>query len=219
MTFVVPRFVAFFDSFNAPLPLPTKVLIEISTIFTQYWAVILGLIAALILGFRKLLQHEKGKHWLDTQMLRLPVFGQLITKGNVARFMILFRILFKSGLPIVRSLEILQDSIKNSVIGQETKQLANLFREGKDSMLLSGSFKYFPEMALQMITIGLESGSLDQMLTQVGQYYRKEVQYTSRQLTTILEPLLTLVLGSFVLLLALAIFLPMWNLISVFKGG
>ncbi|MEW5993647.1 MAG: type II secretion system F family protein [Candidatus Zixiibacteriota bacterium] len=219
MTFVVPKFVAFYGSFGASLPLPTRILIEVSTFFTQYWAVLLAAVIAVILSFRKLTSTEKGKFWFDRQLLRLPVLGHLIIKGNVARFMMMFRILFKSGLPIIKSLDILQDSIKNSVIGQETRQLADLFREGKDTMLLSETFQFFPELALQMMTIGMESGSLERMLTQVGQYYRKEVQYVSRHLTAILEPMLTLFLGVFVLTLALAIFLPMWNLIRVFRGG
>ncbi len=105
------------------------------------------------------------------------------------------------------------------MIGLEIRKLGELFREGKDTALTSREFVFFPEMALQMMAIGLESGSLEKMLHEVSQHYNKEVQYTSRQLTSILEPILTLVLGVFVLILALAIFLPMWNLISVFKGS
>ncbi len=219
VTYVVPKFVSFYGSFGAPLPTPTRILIGVSSILTQYWAVVTATIVAAVFSIRKLLSTEGGRLWFDRQVLRLPVFGNLIVKGNVARFTMMFRILFKSGLPIVRSLEVLRDSVKNSVIGLETGKLADLFREGKDALLMSEHFRYFPQLALQMMAIGLESGSLENMLEQVGQYYRKEVQYTSRHLTSILEPLLTLVLGIFVLTLALAVFLPMWNLVSVFRGG
>lgn len=219
ITYVVPKFVAFYGSFGAQLPLPTRILIGVSNFFAQYWAVVLAVIIVTILGFKKLVSTEKGKLWVDERLLKLPVFGNLILKGNVARFTLMFRILFKSGLPIVKSLDVLYDSVKNSVVGQEIRKLQEIFREGKDSTLTSGTFTYFPQLALQLIAIGLESGSLEKMLFQVGQHYSKEVQYTSRQLTSILEPILTLVLGVFVLILALAIFLPMWNLITVFKGS
>jgi len=219
ITYVVPKFVSFYESFGAQLPLPTRLLLSTSNFFAEYWAVMLALGVGIVFAFRKLVSTKKGKLWVDRQLLKLPVFGGLIIKGNVARFMMLFRILFKSGLPIVKSLEILGGSIKNSMIGLETEKLEELFREGKDAALSSSQFDFFPEQALQMIAVGLESGSLERTLYEVGQHYDKEVHYTSRQLTSILEPILTLVLGVFVLILALAVFLPMWNLISVFKGS
>ncbi|MBU2652465.1 MAG: type II secretion system F family protein, partial [Bacteroidetes bacterium] len=167
---------------------------------------------------RRFLNDERGRYWFDRRVLHLPVFGSLIIKGNVARFGLMFHILFDSGLPLIRCLDILASSIKNTAIGAEIKTMTELFRDGKDSRLATTEFEYFPELALQMITIGLESGSLGNMLSEISRHYSKEVQYTSRQLTAILEPILTVVMGAFVLLLALAIFLPMWNLIKVFKG-
>jgi len=217
ISYVVPKFMAFYENFGAQLPLPTRLLIGISDFFAEYWAVMLAICIGIIFAFKKLISVESGKLWVDRQLLRIPVFGELIIKGNIARFTIMFRILFKSGLPIIKSLEVLRDSVKNSMISLEIRKLGEFFQEGKDTALLSHQFEYFPELALQMIAIGLESGSLEKMLHEVGQHYSKEVQYTSRQLTSILEPILTLVLGIFVLILALAIFLPMWNLISVFR--
>jgi MSHA biogenesis protein MshG len=219
ITYVVPRFVDFYSSFGAQLPLPTRILIGTSTFFSHYWPLLLLGVVALVFGFKKLVSTEKGKLWVDEKLLRLPIFGDLILKGNVARFTMMFRILFKSGLPIVKSLEILLSSIKNSVVALEIKKLLEAFREGKDSVLTSGSFVYFPELALQMMAVGFESGSLEKMLHQISRHYSREVHYTSRQLTSLLEPILTFVLGVFVLIMALAIFLPMWNLIAVFKGG
>jgi len=216
--YVVPKFAGFYDQFDAQLPLPTRILIGLQSVLATYWPVML--VAAVLSGFaiHRFVRTEKGKYWLDRKMLRLPVFGALIVKGNVARFSMMFHILFQSGLPLIHCLDILGDSIKNSAIGDEIRRMTELFREGRDSRLATTQFEYFPELALQMMTIGLESGSLGEMLKEVSDHYGKEVQYTSRQLTAILEPILTLVMGVFVLILALAIFLPMWNLISVFKG-
>ena len=147
------------------------------------------------------------------------MFGDLIIKGNVARFSLMFRILIKSGIPIIKSIQILTNSIKNSAISAEISKMGELFRQGKDSELKDGNIAYFPDLALEMISIGLESGSMDKMLQTVGLHYSKEVQYTSKHLTSILEPILTLVLSVLVLFLALAMLLPMWNLIKVFNAG
>jgi MSHA biogenesis protein MshG len=115
-------------------------------------------------------------------------------------------------------MEVLIDSVKNQRMAMEIRKMREMFQEGRDSLLAAGGFEYFPDMALQMMAIGLESGSLDRMLAELGEHYRKEVEYTSRHLASILEPALTAVMGVCVLILALAIFLPMWNLIKVFQS-
>lgn len=218
MGFVVPRFVEFYGAFGASLPLPTRIMINTSNFITGYWYVALAFVAMVFIAFRKLISNPKGKLWVDKKILKLPVLGQLIIKGNVARFSLMFKILFKAGIPIVKALEILSDAVKNSQISREINHLGRLLREGRDSSITKNEFKFFPESALQMVSIGLESGSLEKMLRELGNHYSKEVQYTSRHLTAILEPILTFVLGGFVLLLALAILLPMWNLIKVFQN-
>ncbi|UCD63333.1 MAG: type II secretion system F family protein [Candidatus Zixiibacteriota bacterium] len=219
MTYVIPRFLQFYSSFGAELPLPTKIFIATSNFFTQYWALVLAVLIALAIGFKKLVSHEKGKLWVDRQLLKLPVFGSLILKSNVARFSMMFRILFRAGLPIIQSLHILADSVNNSVVSGEINKLEDAFRRGSDSDLMNESFEHFPDLAKQMMAIGLETGALERMLNEVGIFYSKEVQYTSRHLTAILEPILTMVVAVFVLIMALAIFLPMWNLIKVFNAG
>ncbi|HKK20329.1 MAG TPA: type II secretion system F family protein [candidate division Zixibacteria bacterium] len=219
MTYVIPKFVAFYSSFHAQLPLPTRVMIALSSLFTTYWPILLISLIAVIFAIKQLLANPKGRLMVDTQLLKLPIFGGLIAKGNVARFSLMFRILFKAGLPIIKCLEILADSVKNSRMTQEIKKIEDIFKRGAESELSTEQFTFFPDMARQMIAIGLESGSLENMLDEVGTHYSKEVQYTSRQLTAILEPILTLVVSVFVLMMALAIFLPMWNLIKVFNGG
>ena len=217
MTFVVPRFVDFYGSFNTELPIFTRLLIAVSDIFARYWAIMLGVLVGAVFSFSKAMSHEKSRRIIDRFFLRLPVVGQLIIKGNVARFAMMFRILIAAGLPIVKTLDILVESVKNSQIAAEVSLMRELFEGGRDSQLSTGGFEFMPDMALQMITIGLESGSLEGMLGEIGKHYSREVNYTSKHLTSILEPILTLVLGIFVLVLALSIFLPMWNLIQVFS--
>ena len=218
LTFVVPKFVAFFDSFNTELPLPTRMLIATSDFFQDNWLYMVSGLLVIILGFRKLMQTEKGKLWVDGKLLKIPVIGGIMIKGNVSRFALMFSILLKAGIPIIRALGLLETSVKNSVIGLEIRKLTHLFREGQEQKIIGAEFDHFPEMGLQMMRIGLESGSLESILNEIGNHYGKEVQYTSSNITAILEPILTLILGVFVLIMALAIFLPMWNLIQAFKA-
>ena len=218
MEFVVPRFTSFYSSFDAELPLPTQIIINVSNFFTTYWwAMLLALVVA---GFavRALLKNPKGRLWFDSQLLRLPVLGTLIVRGNIARFSMMLRILINSGLTVVRSVDILVGTVKNAAIAQEISGLGDSFRRGKEIDVESGEYRYFPRQALHMLSVGLESGNLDGMLREVGEHYTKQVIYSSRQLTAVIEPILTLVMGVFVLVLALAVFLPMWNLIKVFQG-
>ncbi len=217
MVFVVPRFVEFYAAFDAELPIFTRMLIGTSNFLARYWPLFVALLVVTVFTFRKLASQPKSRLMIDRSLLKIPIIGTLIVKGNVARFTLMFRILIQSGLPIVKTLDILIDSVKNSLISSEIARLKELFSEGKDSHLLTEKFEGIPRLARQMIVIGLESGSLERMLAEVGNHYSKEVQYMSRHLTAILEPILTIGLGGFVLVLALAIFMPMWNLISVFK--
>ncbi|MBI5267097.1 MAG: type II secretion system F family protein [candidate division Zixibacteria bacterium] len=217
MTFVIPRFVSFYSSFGAELPLPTRIIIETSNFLVSYWWAAIICMAGIGYGIRAFLNRPGGRRWLDAKLLQLPVFGSLLIRGNTARFSMMLRIMYKSGLPLIRSMEILTATIKNTVYSGEIQKLAEIFHKGMSVNQLDGAFRYFPAQALHMIAIGLESGNLEHMLRQIGDHYSKQVLYTSRHLTAIIEPILTLVLGSFVLLLALAIFLPMWNLIKVFN--
>ena len=217
MTFVIPRFVSFYSAFGAQLPLPTRIIIGTSNVIVSYWWAALILLGGIGYGIHWFLGRPDGRRWFDRRVLRLPVFGTLLIRGNTARFTLMLRIMYKSGLPLIRSLEILGGTIKNTVFASEIEKLGDVFRKGLSVDQIGGEFAYFPVQALHMISIGLESGNLEHMLKQVGDHYSKQVLYTSRHLTAIIEPILTLVLGSFVLLLALAIFLPMWNLIKVFN--
>jgi MSHA biogenesis protein MshG len=201
MNFVVPRFTAFYDAFDAELPLPTRIVVGTSHFATTYWPIMAALTVVAALIIRATLQRKQGRLWFDTQLLRLPILGQLIVKGNVARFSLMFRILVKSGLTIVRSIDILAGTVKNTAMAKEIEYLGESFRRGREIDPNSPEFKHFPEQALHMLSIGLESGNLEAMLHEVGDHYTKQV------------------IGVFVLVLALAVFLPMWNLVHVFQGG
>lgn len=217
MTFVIPKFVNFYAAFGAELPLPTRIIIGASNIIVGYWWAAILILGGIGYGAYRLLTDPNGRRWFDEKVLAIPVLGPLIIKGNVARFTMMLRIMYKSGLPLMKSLEILIGTIKNTAIASEVQKLTELFQKGQAVNDNLADFRYFPPQALHMISIGLESGNLEHMLGQVGEHYTKQVLYASRNLTAIIEPILTLVLGSFVLVMALAIFLPMWNLVKVFN--
>ena len=218
VTFVIPRFVAFYSKMGASLPWPTRILIWLHQFIVDYWIVILAasIVGALLL--RKIYSTPSGRHFFDARFLSLPIFGDLIVKGNIARFSYSLQTLLKSGIPVVTALEMLSLAVRNSQLAMEIRMLSELFRKGRELGSIPDQIRFFPDMALKMINIGLESGSLERMLAEVASHYGKEVDYRSRHLAALLEPILTVVLGVFVLIVALAIFLPMWNLIQVFRG-
>ncbi len=218
ITFVIPRFIDFYSSMGAQLPAPTRIIIWVHHIVTTYWVAVVAILIAAALTLRKIYASSSGKLYFDTWFLSLPVFGDLIVKGNIARFSYMFHLLLKSGLPMVKSLELLSETVKNARLTEEIKVLSSSFKEGRELDGIKSRLQYFPEMGLQMIRIGLESGSIDSMLSEVALHYNKEVDYKSRHLASLVEPILTVVLGFFVLIVALAIFLPMWNLAQIFRG-
>jgi len=218
VTFVIPRFVGFYAKMGAELPGPTRAMIWASEFLGSYWVLVIGGFVALIFAIRKIYSTETGRRFFDIKFLSLPVFGDLIIKGNIARFSHMFQILVSSGIPLVKALETLAGVIKNRQLAIEIEAMANSFRDGREISEDSTEFRFFPGMALQMIKVGTESGALDVMLKEVADHFTREVDYKSRHLTALLEPILTVVLGVFVLIVALAIFLPMWNLISAVKG-
>ncbi|MCP4706579.1 MAG: type II secretion system F family protein [candidate division Zixibacteria bacterium] len=218
ITFVIPRFVGFYAKMGSALPAPTKALIWLSEFLGNYWIIVIAAVMAIVFILKKIYSSTSGRLFFDTTFLKIPIFGDLIIKGNIARFSHMLRILIASGIPLVKALETLSGVIKNSRLSSEIRILSESFREGREIANLASNLHFFPDMALQMVKIGTESGALESMLSEVANHYTREVEYKSRHLTALLEPILTVVLGIFVLIVALAIFLPMWNLISAIKG-
>ncbi len=216
ITFVIPKFAAFYGKFNSELPAPTRALIWISDMAQAYWYYFIAGFAVLGYAIRRIYGTNKGRRLWDGIMLKLPVFGDLIVKAAVARFSLLFMILFKAGIPIVRAMSLLEDSQSNVHLKNEVTEMRHSFETGRELDVSDNVERYFPQMALNMIKSGLESGSLEMMLTEIGNHYSREVERTSKNLASLIEPMLTVAVGGVVLLLALSIFLPMWNLIKVF---
>jgi len=215
MLFAVPRFVTFYSKFGSELPAPTRALIAVSEFMTGNWLWLLMAFIGSVFGARWAYRTPRGRRMWDTTILRAPIFGVLIIKESVARFALLFMIMIRAGIPMVRALTTLTVSVNNVAIRDDIIALRDSLELGRDIDFTGSQLKQFPEMSLHMIKAGLESGSLEMTLGEIANHYSREVEYTSRNLAALIEPILTVAIGALVLILALAIFLPMWNLISV----
>jgi type II secretory pathway component PulF len=217
VTFVIPRFAEVFSRFNTPLPLPTRVMIGINNVLHTYWYLFLCPLIGLPLLFRHYIRTEKGKYSWDELKTRIPMLGPIFLKIALTRFTYIFVMLNRSGIPILQTLEITSTAIENVPLSQSIKEISLKVKEGKsltEAMRESGKFT---PLIIQMVSVGETSGTLDKMLMQVTEYYDREVKNGIKRLSTYVEPTLTLLLGIVVLLLALAIFLPWWNMASLFR--
>lgn len=217
VTFVVPRFAAAYGKFGAQLPLATRILIATSQIIVASWYWLVPLLAAAVYAFLRWLRTDKGEEWKDRWVLSLPALGPLFLKVAIARFAHMLSILFESGLPMIESLAVVAEGVGNRMIAGEIMKIAANFRRGKEAMDQLEEAGLFPSLAIQMMRVGLETGALGQVLNELGTHYDREIKYTSRRLTNVLEPVLIVGLSGLVLIMALGVLLPMWNLIEVFK--
>ncbi|MFC1708647.1 type II secretion system F family protein [Candidatus Omnitrophota bacterium] len=219
VTFVIPRFAAIYSKFNADLPLPTKILIGINLTITKYWLIFIVVVAALIYGFIRFINSAKGRPIWDNFKLKIYIIGPLLSMLIMSRFARVTAILMKSGVPILEILGLAASTSGNIIIARAIQQIKDSVSQGKgmsEPMKLSG---LFPPVVIQMVSMGEHTGKVDSLLLSVADYYDRESGYMIKNLTTYIEPILILVLGVMVLGMALGIFLPMWNLIRVFKGG
>lgn len=215
--FVIPKFSALFARFGTELPLPTRILIGLHFIMSHYWYIIILAIAAAVVAFRRFIDTPSGRYAWDSVKLKAPVFGQLLSKITLSRFSRMTSLLSSSGIPILNTLEIVKGSVGNMVISDSIDNIIEGIGQGKgiaEPMKLSG---LFPGIVVQMVKIGEETGRMNELLLNVSDYYDSQVDYTVKNLTVLIEPILIFALGIMVLIMALGIFMPMWDLISVFK--
>ena len=217
VTFVIPRFASLYSQFNAALPLPTRILIGLNLVIRRFWYLfILGLGGA-VFGFVSFIRSEKGKAIWDNFKLKIPVFGQLVYMLVMSRFARITSILMKSGVPILDVLGLVRNISDNVIIGRAIENIRKSVNQGKgmsEPMKVSG---LFPPIVVQMVAVGERTGRMDELLLSVAEYYDRESGYMIKNLTTYIEPILIFILGVMVLVMALGIFMPMWNLINVFK--
>jgi MSHA biogenesis protein MshG len=217
IAFVIPRFAATFAQFNMPLPLPTRIMIGINIIFQNYWYLVLGGLLGISIFVKRYIKTENGRFFWDKFKTRIPVLGPVFLKIGLSRFSNTFGMLNRTGIPILQALEITSTTVDNVLLSQSIESIQQKVREGSSLTNALKESKRFTPLVIQMISVGESSGTLDEMLTRVTDYYDVEVDNALKKLPTYIEPLLTVFLGGVVLLLALAVFLPWWNMASLFK--
>ena len=210
--FVIPQFVKVFASFNAELPLMTRILIGTSAFMVAYWPLLLALTIGAIAGFRAWLRTVRGRYAWDRYKLRFPIAGKIILKGTMARFARSFALSSTSGVPIVQALTVVSQTVDNAYLCARVEQMRDGVERGDSILRTSVAAGVFTPVVLQMIAVGEESGSLDDLMDEIAQMYEREVDYELKTLSAQIEPILITFLGAMVLVLALGIFLPVWDL-------
>ena len=216
VTFILPTFVQLFEGMQMRLPFPTKVLIGFTNGVRHWWVdliVLVVLIIGLIL-FRRYTSTQTGRRRYDAFKLRLPVFGLLIRKVAISRFCRTLGSLLQSGVPIMQALEIVGKASGNEVVADTVQKVRESVREGESIALPLQLSGMFPPLVTQMVSVGEETGNLDAMLAKIADFYDTEVEYMLASLTSLLEPLLILVMGFIVGWIVVSVFLPLYQIIG-----
>ncbi len=213
--FLLPTFAGIFEQIGTDLPVFTVIMLSISDFCTTWppipQAIIIGCIIAFSIAYQAFYKTPAGRLMLDKIYLKLPLFGPLIEKSAVARFCVIFGSLTRSGVPIMNSLEIVRDVAGNQAIANAIEHARNEIQQGGLISLALQEGNVFPNLAIQMIAIGEESGELDKMLMKVGAFYETEVEEAVKSLTSALEPLMIVVVGGIVASVLLSMYLPMFK--------
>ncbi|MCX5809089.1 MAG: type II secretion system F family protein, partial [Proteobacteria bacterium] len=217
--FVVPKFAVTFKSAKIELPLPTKILLFISDIVHDYTLIVIVLLIAIVVAFIFYKRTKQGTLVIDRLLLKIPIIGPLILKICMNRFSFMLENLVRTGLPIVQTLEIVSKTVGNEFIAKKIKEISVKVEKGKGITGPMKEAQIFPPLVLHLVSTGEDTGALEEMMREISLHYTREVSYSVTRLTAWIEPIMTLGLAGMVLFMALAIFLPWWNLMSAMKGG
>lgn len=209
---VIPAFAKIFAASKVPLPLLTRVLVATSDAFLAFWPLILAAVVGAIVGFMAYTGTEQGRYNWDRFKLRIPIAGSIILKATLARFARAFSLASRAGVPIVQTLTVVAAVVDNVFLSRRVEQMREGVERGESVMRTAVTAGVFTPVVLQMIAVGEETGELDDLLSEVADMYEREVDYEIKNLATNIEPIITIVLGVLVLILALGVFLPMWQL-------
>jgi len=215
LIFVIPTFKTLFEGFGTALPLPTRIVLELSRLVKTHLLAGLGTLVGAVFGVRFYYRTEKGKKVIDSLLLRLPVIGQLIRKVSVAKFTRTLGTLVSSGVPILDGLNITARVAGNKVVEEAILETRSSIAEGKTIADPLGASGIFPPMVVQMISVGEQTGALDSMLAKIADFYDAEVDQAVANLTTLLEPIMIVFLGVVVGGVIIAMYLPIFKLVTV----
>ncbi|MGQ5522424.1 type II secretion system F family protein [Chitinimonas sp. PSY-7] len=219
MIFVIPAFKDLFAGFGADLPMPTQIVINISEFFTDYWWLIFGSIGG---GIYALIQLKKRslafQMWIDRTALKLPIFGEIIRKATIARWTRTMSTMFAAGVPLVEALDSVGGASGNIVYSNATKRIQNEVSTGTSLTVSMQNSEVFPPMVLQMVAIGEESGALDSMLGKIADFFEQEVDEAVDAMTSLMEPMIMMVLGPIIGGIIIAMYLPIFKMGAAVGG-
>lgn len=210
--FVIPAFVHVFETFHSELPLMTRILIATSSFTVRYWPVMTIGSGLALWAFRNWIATARGRYQWDKFKLRIPIAGKIILKGTMARFARSFALASRSGVPIVQGLTVVSQTVDNAYLSARVEQMRDGVERGDSILRTAAAADVFTPVVLQMIAVGEETGALDDLMDEIAMMYEREVDYELKTLSAQIEPILITFLGVMVLVLALGIFMPIWDL-------
>lgn len=219
--FVIPVFAKVFAGFNAELPLITRGLLGFSSWMIKWWPMLIVMGIGIWVGVRSYLRTTEGRYRWDSRKLKLPIIGEIILKATLARFARSFALSSQSGVPLVQALTVVAQTVDNAYIGARIEQMRDGIERGESISRCAAATGVFTPVVLQMINVGEETGELDNLLFEIAGMYERETDYNIKGLSAAIEPILLAVIGVLVLLLALGVFLPLWNMgqAAMGRGG
>jgi MSHA biogenesis protein MshG len=207
-----------FSKLGADLPWATKMLIASSNFFLNYWPHMLIASVFGFFGLRHYLKTPSGMYLWDKRKLKLPVVGGVIERSILSRFSHSFAIILRAGVPMTSGLTLVADAVDNTYMREKIMAMRSSIESGESLLRSAANSTLFTPLVLQMIAVGEETGRVDELLGEVGDYYEREVDYELSTLTARIEPIMIAIVAGMVLILALGIFTPMWDMMSAFQG-
>ncbi|MDP2560861.1 type II secretion system F family protein [Psychrobium sp. 1_MG-2023] len=215
--FVIPVFAQMFNKFGVELPWTTQALLATSSFFVNYWPVMLVASLGGFVWLKLWLASEQGELIWDQRKLRIPIVGSIIERALLARFGRSFSMMMGAGVPLLQGLSLVAEAVDNAYMAKKIVKMGSGIRGGESLLRVSGNSELFNPLVLQMIAVGEETGRLEQLMTSMAQYYEREVDFDLKSLTAKIEPILISIVAGMVLILALGIFTPMWDMMSAMK--
>ncbi len=210
--FVIPAFAKVFQGFGAELPLMTRLLLGFSDFMVAWWPAMLLAVIGAVFVFRAWVGTQAGRMQWEAIALRIPIAGKIVSKAAMARFSRSFALGTRSGVPVMQALSNSAQTVDNTYVASKIEGMRDTVERGESVLRAAIASNFFTPVVLQMVAVGEESGALDDMMEEIGEMYQREVEYELKTLGQQIEPILIVCLGVLVLILALGIFLPMWDL-------
>lgn len=214
---VIPAFAGVFDRMRLELPWQTQALISLSNFTVEYWVHIVVATIISIFGFNRYIKTPTGKYKWDKIKLRFPIVGSIIHRSLLSRFARTFAMASKSGVPLIQSLTVVSRAVDNDYVAEKILSMRNGIERGDSLTRTAMSTSMFTPLVIQMFNVGEETGAVDDMMNEVADYYEREVDYDLKNISSAIEPILIVAVGILVLILALGIFLPMWEMTTITK--